>query len=332
MAVVGPVRPRARFRALARDLPWAALARACAQAALCRVPRSGRPGVRRRRARRQSRPLLRRPGRPGDRDRAPAGVRRLAAPAVSRPATGHRARVRARRDAGRGGALRQPAHADRGDGIAGVDGSGAQKRRLRAGALDGNGGGARDHARCADRPSWRAALLQDRRRRLRGRRAARAVAADPRPVVRVRAGGRRRGAARRRAARRARALPLQSDHRRAPTPPVARVATGRRPGRLARRAGRSTNAPATSMPGSSTEAVHPAESSVPRARASGEGSPRPDGGLYRAVAAMEPAGRLLGVRLAVARGGGARGHPGLRPARPGAVVADRLAWPARRLL
>ena len=270
-----------------------ALAHARAAAALCRVPRSGRPGVRRRRARRQSRPLLRRPGRPGDRDRAAAGVRRLAAPAVPRPAAGHRARVRARGDAGRGRALRQPAHAHRGDGLA----ARGSKRCAPAAASSRCVGRRRSEVPATTLDALIAAMAcrafaRSTSRATRPRCCAGCRSRSPRLSFEYVPAGDRRGAARRRAARRARALPLQSDHRRAPTLHVARVAPRRRPGRLARRARRSTNPPATSMPGSRTEAMRPAEIDRPRRGPVTRSALTLVGGLRRAVAALEPAGRL----------------------------------------
>ena len=79
------------------------------------------------------------------------------------------------------------------DWIASVGSATIVRRR----ALGSAARGAGDHPGCADRAARPAALLQDRRRGLRGGDPARPLAADPAAVVRVRAGGDRASPARR---------------------------------------------------------------------------------------------------------------------------------------
>ena len=127
----------ARSLAIYYGLPWRARA---LRRRYRRVPRPGRPGVRRRRPCRQSHPLLRGPRRPGDRDRAPAGVRRLAAPAVRARASrspwssARSARRRARRRFT--AAARTPTVATLSPAL---DRAVRRSRRLRAGRLAGLG-------------------------------------------------------------------------------------------------------------------------------------------------------------------------------------------------
>ena len=138
---------------------------------------------------------LRAPGRPGGRDRAATGIRRAGCAGSSAP--GRRSPWSSGARRGVGVATLYPSR--RTPTVATL----SRRWIERCGPAPGfarvrwadRHRGAGDHAGCADRPPRPAALLQDRRRGLRGRGAARALPADPGALVRVCAGRDRGGAA-----------------------------------------------------------------------------------------------------------------------------------------